>query len=200
MKKWLIGALVIIVLVVVGFVLWGRQGASQSKSTTANSSVKQSVVPTKKMLIVYYSNSGTTEKAAKTIQKQTGADMVKLRLSPNYPSDYSKLTVIAKRQIDQKIHPEILNKIDIAKYSTILLGFPTWYQRPPMFINTFFEKYNLTGKTIIPFTTSMSSSVAVSRPYLKKMIANKKITLQKGFRANNTENITTYLKQHHLEK
>ena len=53
MKKWLIGALVIVVLVVVGFVLWGRQGASQSKSTTANSSVKQSVVPTKKMLIVW---------------------------------------------------------------------------------------------------------------------------------------------------
>jgi len=126
--------------------------------------------------------------------------LVKLRMSPDYPSDYDKLTKVSKRQIDKNIHPEILNKINMKKYDTILLGFPTWYQRPPMFINTFFEKYNLKNKTVVPFSTSMSSPMKVNRPYLKQMVKGKKIDLQSGFRANSSKAINKYLKNHNLEK
>ncbi|MCT3309765.1 hypothetical protein EFP47_09030 [Lactiplantibacillus pentosus] len=204
LKKWLVGIVIAIVALVAGVYLWsaqnGRQQHSASRANTASSKSTTESSKQHKMLVVYYSNSGTTESAAKTIQKKTGADIIKLRMSPDYPSDYSKLTVVAKRQIDRNQHPKILNNIDFSKYSTVFLGFPTWYHRPPMFINTFFEKYDLKGKTVVPFTTSMSSSIAVSRPYLKKMTANKQIVLQTGFRANETSTITKYLKQHNFTK
>jgi len=170
--------------------------SSNQKATNVQAATKSPG----KVLVVYYSNSGTTEDAAKKIQKKTGGDLVKLRMSPDYPSDYDKLTKVSKRQIDKNIHPEILNKINMKKYDTILLGFPTWYQRPPMFINTFFEKYNLKNKTVVPFSTSMSSPMKVNRPYLKQMVKGKKIDLQSGFRANSSKAINKYLKNHNLEK
>jgi len=155
---------------------------------------------TGKVLVVYYSNSGTTQSAAKRIQKKTGGDLVKLRMSPRYPSDYDKLTKVSKKQIDKNIHPKILNKINMKKYQTILLGFPTWYHRPPMFINSFFEKYNLRGKTVVPFSTSMSSPMSVNRPYLRKMVKGKGVKLQKGFRVNSSKNTNRYLKKHDLNR
>ncbi|MFC0380298.1 flavodoxin [Levilactobacillus acidifarinae] len=201
MKKWSLGILAVVVIGGLGYGFWSQQAASQARTTTTgHSAIRSTSHLTKKALIVYYSNSGTTATAAKQIQQKTGANMVKLRVSPNYPSDYDQLTVVAKRQIDRNIHPKILNKLNVKKYQTIFLGFPTWYHRPPMFINSFFETYRLKGKTIVPFTTSMSSPMATNRPYLKKMSAHKGLTLQNGFRANDEQSITNYLKQHHLTK
>ncbi|WP_099973909.1 flavodoxin [Lactobacillus terrae] len=130
-----------------------------------------------KALIFYYSNSGTTETAAKEIQKRTGADLIKMNISPDYPSNYEELTKVSRKQIDDNSRPKITNNIDMSKYSTIYLGFPTWYHQPPMFINSFFEQYNLNGKTVIPFTTSMSSPIDVSTPFLKKMVQGKYVDL-----------------------
>lgn len=196
MKKWLLGILAIGLIIWIGNVQINHNKSLMKTATRTESTMKGN----NKMLIVYYSNSGTTEMAARTIQKQTGADIIKLQLDPAYPSDYDKLTVMAKHQLDHQIHPQILNKFDFSQYSTIFLGIPTWYHRPPMFTNTFFEKYDLKGKTVVPFTTSMSSSMAVSRPYLQKMTAGKQLTLQAGFRANDSRTITQYLQQHQLTK
>ncbi|WP_057881117.1 flavodoxin [Companilactobacillus kimchiensis] len=191
MSKRIVSVIVSSVVAFVAIFLFGNMNGNTVKAATT---------ATGKVLVVYYSNSGTTEDAAKKIQKQTGGDLVKLRMSPNYPSNYDKLTKVSKRQIDKNIHPEILNKINMKKYKTILLGFPTWYQRPPMFINTFFDKYDLKGKTVVPFSTSMSSPMSVNRPYLKKMVQGKGINLQSGFRANSSKSINKYLKKNNLIK
>lgn len=151
-----------------------------------------------KTLILYYSNSGTTKEAADKIQKQTGADILEMQFDPTYPTNYNKLGAFAKKQIDTNARPKITNLPDLSKYDTILLGFPTWFHRPPMFINTFFETAKLTGKTIIPFTTSVSSEISESTPYLKKMAKGTGAKLQTGFRANETGTITNYLKKHQL--
>ncbi|MDT6952927.1 flavodoxin [Companilactobacillus alimentarius] len=192
MSKKFIYSIVLSFMALISIFTFSSMNGSTVKAASKTSS--------NKVLVVYYSNSGTTEAAAKRIQKQTGGDLVKLKLSPNYPSDYNKLTKVAKRQIDKNIHPKILNKIKMNKYKTVLLGFPTWYQRPPMFINTFFNKYNLKNKTVVPFTTSMSSPMKVNRPYLKKMARGKKINLQSGFRANSAKKTTKYLKNNNLMK
>lgn len=191
MKKKIIALMSLVLLTIVGVVSFGINNATTIQAAKTNAG---------KTLVVYYSNSGTTEAAAKRIQKQTGGDIVKLRMSPNYPSDYDKLSKFAKKQIDNNVHPKILNKINMKKYDTVLLGFPTWYHRPPMFINTFFDKYNLKGKTVVPFMTSMSSPMSVDRPYLKKMAKGKQIHLQKGFRANSSNVTDKYLKNHNLTK
>lgn len=208
MKKGILATIVIIGLILIGggyYLISQRSNTAANqnavKKTTSRSMVKRARstdAQRANLLILYYSNSGTTKAAAQTIQKQTGATLVEMKIDPAYPSDYDRLVTVAKNQIDKQIQPKITNLPDLSHYDTILLGFPTWYHRPPMFIKTFFATADLKNKTVIPFTTSMSSSIKVSTPYLKAMAKGTGVKLQTGFRANNTKTIINYLKAHQL--
>jgi len=204
MKRGLLLTIIAVLLIVFGggYYMFNHNNKQTNQTTAKTSSSTVQATSTsqnnQKTLILYYSNSGTTKTAAEEIQKQTGADIVEMKFNPTYPTDYNKLGAFAKKQLDNKTHPKITNLPDLSKYDTILLGFPTWFHQPPMFINTFFETANLKGKTVVPFTTSASSSISESTPYLKQMAKGTGVTLQTGFRANETSQITSYLKQHNL--
>lgn len=168
------------------------------QTTTSNQSTNPNI--STDILTIYYSNSGTTAKAAKQIHRLVGGDLIEFKLSPSYPNDYQTLTKVSKQQIDQDIHPTITNLPSLKQYHTILLGFPTWYHQPPMFINTFFEQADLKGKTIIPFTTSMSSPMSENTPFLKKMATGTGARLETGFRANDERVMKAYLQKENLLK
>ena len=42
---------------------------------------------------------------------------------------------------------------DLSGYDTLFIGYPNWNADLPMPLYTFLEEYDLSGKTIIPFTT-----------------------------------------------
>lgn len=193
MKRLLMGFVVLVLLVLSGF--GGKQATTTKQAASSSRQAKSS-----KVLVLYYSNSGTTKAAAEKIHKQVGGDIVKMTFNVKYPGDYTALTKVAKNQIDKNIQPKITNLPNLSKYQTILIGFPTWYHRPPMFINTFFASGQLKNKTVIPFTTSMESPISESTPYLKKMATGTSATLQTGFRANNSATVTRYLKKAGLVK
>lgn len=59
---------------------------------------------------------------------------------------------------DKKFRPELGgDEIDMSVYDEILVGFPIWWYVAPTIINTFLEKYDLTGKKIVLFATSGGS-------------------------------------------
>ncbi len=203
MKRRPVVLIIAVLVIIFGGGFYFMQTSKSTQATGSSDTVKKTShqsTTNHKMLILYYSNSGTTKTAAKEIQKQTGADLVEMTFNPTYPTSYNKLGAFAQHQIDVNARPKITNLPDLTKYDTILLGFPTWFHRPPMFINSFFETAKLTNKTIVPFTTSASSEISESTPYLKKMAKGTGATLQTGFRANETGTITAYLKKHQLAK
>jgi len=203
MKRGPIVLIIVVLVIIFGGGFYLMQTRNSSNTTSSETTVKntrQKSTAKHQMVILYYSNSGTTKTAAKEIQKQTGADLVEMTITPTYPSDYNKLGAFAKHQVEINARPKITNLPDLTKYDTILLGFPTWFHRPPMFINSFFETAKLGHKTIVPFTTSASSEISESTPYLKEMAKGTEATLQTGFRANETGTITSYLKKHQLTK
>ena len=51
----------------------------------------------------------------------------------------------------------------------IFLGYPIWWNLCPRPVNTFLEKYDFSGKTVIPFATSGGSSITNSVKQLKKL-------------------------------
>lgn len=144
-------------------------------------------------LILYYSNSGNTKRAAQQLQTRTGATLIELKLAPAYPQSYFGLGLRTKRQLKKNRHPAITNDLNLAPYTTIYLGFPTWFHRPPMFVNTFFETADLNGKRVVPFTTSASSPISESTPYLTEMAKGTGADLKIGFSANYLRSITAYL-------
>ena len=112
-----------------------------------------------KMLVVYFSWSGTTEKAAQMIAKSTGADLFRIEPTEDYPTPYKDLTDIVKKELaDGKIRT-VKSAPDFAKYDTVFIGVPVWCHTAPTLMTHFLEAHvdNIKGKTVIPFCTYYST-------------------------------------------
>ena len=116
----------------------------------------------KRILIAYFSASGTTARAAKNLAEAAGADLYEIKPSVPYTrADLNwndKESRSSVEMNDKSFRPPLADKnAGINAYDTILLGFPIWWYVAPTIINTFLESYDFTGKTIIQFATSSGS-------------------------------------------
>lgn len=127
-----------------------------------------------KMLVIYFSATGTTKGIAEKIASVTGADLYEIKPKEpytdedlNYNDDGSRAT---KEQNNKDVRPEYENiELDIENdYSTIFLGYPIWWGEEPRIIDTFVESYNFDGITVIPFCTSGSSGISTSSKNLSE--------------------------------
>lgn len=76
---------------------------------------------------------------------------------------------------DDNSRPELGGEtVNMNDYDTIFIGYPIWWDLCPRPVNTFIEKYNLSGKTVIPFATSGGSSINNSVKQLKKLYPDVK--------------------------
>lgn len=159
--------------------------------------------PTKKnSLVLYFSLTNTTKGAADQIHKITGAKEIRLQPKVAY-GDYDSAARRGDNERRNNIHPELRTKLpSLKKYNTIYLGFPTWWQRPPMLISTLFDTYSFKGKTIVPFTTSMETPMSASMPYVQKMAKKDKAKeVVNGYRYNgNNKGLRNWLKRANLIK
>lgn len=112
-------------------------------------------------LVVYFSWSGNTENVANSIAAQTGADMFRIVPAEPYVDDYNTLLDIASEEKQSGARPEIADSIeDLGQYDVIYAGFPNWWGDMPMILYSFFDSYDLSGKTIAPFCTSGGSGLS----------------------------------------
>ena len=75
-----------------------------------------------------------------------------------------------KIEVDEKARPEIKNAPDsILEYETIFVCYPNWCGTVPMCILSFLDKYNLSGKKLVPLCTNEGSGMGNSEGDLKKL-------------------------------
>ena len=68
-----------------------------------------------------------------------------------------------KREQQNDERPQLATEIpDMASYDVVFLGYPNWWGAMPMPCFTFLEKYDFSGKTIIPFCTHEGSRLGRS--------------------------------------
>lgn len=118
----------------------------------------------KKTLVAYFSASGTTAKAAKTLADAATADLYEIR--PEVPYTQADLDWMNKKSRssvemqDEFFRPSLADRnADIASYDTIFVGFPIWWYAAPRIINSFLESYDFSGKVVVPFATSGGSGL-----------------------------------------
>lgn len=131
-----------------------------------------------KELVVYFSVYGTAKIVAEEIAKQTGADIAEIEPVVPYDSNrdhYNALARLAKKEHDEDQRPVIKNEIDIDSYDRIYVGYPMWWYTFPMIIYTFFDKYDFSGKTIIPFNTHMGSGDGGTYDTIRKLEPKAKV-------------------------
>lgn len=156
MKKYLLTMLATLALCVTG--------CAQNNSKSMNNS--------KKVLVAYYSATGTTEGVAKLIASATGGTLYEIQPEKTYTSadlDWTdKSSRSTKEMADKSSRPAIVKNLkNASSYDVIYIGYPIWWDEAPRVVNTFLEAYNFEGKTVIPFATSGGSSISNSEKVLK---------------------------------
>ncbi|WP_283680198.1 flavodoxin [Lentilactobacillus sp. Marseille-Q4993] len=141
-----------------------------------------------KLLILYCSLTGNTQRAAKTIQELTDGDLIRIRQHEPFPEAYEDYMRVAKRQFELQLLPIVDTAVpNLKEYDTIMIGYPTWWSQPPMVIHSLFEKFDFTGKKIIPFSTSSTSPYEDTEPIIKKLVEENHAEFIPGFRYDNDD-------------
>lgn len=147
---------------------------SQTASEVPSSESERSAA---KSLIVYYSWSGNTESVANEIASQTDADVFEIVPAESYTDDYDTLLNIAQEEQKNDARPTISGNIEnLSQYDVVYVGFPNWWGDMPMILYTFFDEYDLSGKTIAPFVTSGGSGFSDSINTMKSLEPDATIT------------------------
>ena len=109
-----------------------------------------------KILVVYFSATGNTQRVAERIAALTGADVYRIEAAVPYAANPYDDSDRVQREAYGDLRPGVANlpaAETIARYDTIFVGSPCWWHQPAMVVCTFLEAYDLSGKTIVPFFT-----------------------------------------------
>lgn len=140
---------------------------------TPGTQASQEVKTRGKVLVAYFSATGTTERVASMIAEATDGQLYEIRPAVQYSSadlDWTdKGSRSSEEMNDSGSRPEIVADLkDAGSFTTIYLGYPIWWDLAPRVVNTFIEKYGFNGKTVIPFATSGGSSITNSVKVLRE--------------------------------
>ena len=148
-------------------------------ASACSQNVEKKTMEKKKVLVVYFSATGTTRQVAKQIAKIADADICEIIPTKPYSSadlDWTNKQSRSSVEMNNlKARPAIKPfSVDMSKYDFVFLGYPIWWDLAPRAVNTFIETTNLAGKTVIPFATSGGSSIGNSVAVLKQLYPNIK--------------------------
>ena len=140
-----------------------------------------------KTLVVFFSHAGdnysvgdikvgNTKIVADYISELTGADQFEIKTNQYDGMAYKPLCDLAKKEQANGELPAFEGGIDIDAYETIFIGGPVWWGTYPQVMFTFFSKYDLNGKTLIPFTTHEGSGLGNCVKDVKKAYPKANVT------------------------
>ena len=140
-----------------------EKSGSESQTDTAKSGSK--------ILVAYFSRAdenynvgtvkiGNTQIIAEYIAAEVGADSFHIETVTPYPANYKECCDVAKQELADKARPKISGTVDLSQYDTVFLGYPIWWGDLPMAVYTFIERYDWSGKTVIPFNTHEGSGAS----------------------------------------
>lgn len=137
---------------------------------------------------VGYITKGNTMILAEMIASRTGSDLFEIQPSKKYPADYDTCIDIAKKELNAKARPAILEDKDVSEYDTVYFGYPIWWGDLPMCFYTFIEAHDWNGKKIIPFCTHEGSGLAGTERNLKRALKGAEIMKGLAVRGSTAQN------------
>lgn len=147
----------------------------QSGSGNAEAEMPSNEASGKKTLVVYYSATENTKKAAEHIASVTGGDLFELvpvkpysREDLNWNDENSRVVYEYEHPAERKVALTTVTVDNFDKYDTVFIGYPIWWGIAAWPVNGFIEANDFTAKTVIPFCTSASSGLGDSGKLLKE--------------------------------
>ena len=138
-----------------------------------------------KSLVLYYSQTGATEKVAYELQKLLGADIESIELENPYTGTYMETVQRAGQERESGELPALLPlKADLSKYDVIYLGYPIWYGAYAVPVMSLVKEYDFAGKKVVTFCTFGSGGLEPAITDLKKALPNAEVA-ETGFGIRN---------------
>lgn len=149
---------------------------TENGTDTAQETVQESDNKTGKILVAYYSATGSTEKVAQEIARETGADTFVITPVQPYTSDDLNWGNDDSR-VSGEHNDESLRDVELTQvtpdnwesYDIVFIGYPIWWYIAAWPVNNFVSGNDFSGKTVIPFCTSASSGIGDSGNLLEEM-------------------------------
>lgn len=95
------------------------------------------------------------------MQAATGADLFSIQTSVDYPGDIDELIDYASSEQEEDVRPELTSHIEnLDDYDTVFIGYPLWWYDLPQVMDRFFDEYDFSGKTLIPFDVHNGSRLS----------------------------------------
>ena len=147
-----------------------------ASSAAASSEAASAAATTGKTLVVYFSATGTTQDVAQTIADTVGADLFEVVPSDPYTSDDlnwpDENSRVSREHDDEGLRAVALENTDVDgwdEYDTVFIGYPIWWGIAAWPLSSFVAVNDFTGKTVIPFCTSLSSGFGQSGELLAEL-------------------------------
>ena len=139
-----------------------------------------------KQLVAFFSASGTTQRLAQRLASTIDAPTYQILPEVPYTqADLNWRDRISRSSLemqDLSSRPPLADHdAPVADADVIFVGFPIWWYREPSIIDTFLEAYDLTGKTIVPFATSVGSGMGETAKRMRE-IAGEGVKVLDGAR------------------
>lgn len=175
--------------------------ASATSASAAPSEAESTANPTGKVLVVYFSATGTTEGVAQTIADATGADLFAVVPQEPYTSDDLTWTNndsrVSREHNDESLRTVALESTEVdgwADYDTVFVGYPIWWGIAAWPLSSFVAANDFSGKTVIPFCTSASSGLGESGTLLAELAGTGTwLDGQRFSRSSSEDNIRTWV-------
>ena len=131
---------------------------------------------------------GNTQYMAYVIQETVGADIFRIEPETPYPTDHDTLVDLAKEEQNDNARPSIKDTIEnFDTYENIFVGYPNWWGDMPMILYSFFDEYDFSGKTIIPFNTHGGSGFSGTISTIKELEPNAEVLDGKSISRNDIQ-------------
>lgn len=174
-----------------------------------------------KILVLYYSQTGTTAKVAEEIKNQLGADIQRIEVDKPYDGDFQATIERCQKEKDSVDVLTIKSfDYDLSDYDVIFLGYPIWFGSYALPIERMLlDPINIQveGKTIVPFCTFGSGGLVESTEKLRKELDAAKVIdgygvrsarmdampeevnrflIENGFKEGDIEALPAFMEQH----
>ncbi len=148
----------------------GSSGSVKNEKADSLSEVQDG----SRVLVAYFSATGTTRQAAEYIAAAANGTIYEIRPDSLYTAaDLDWQNPKSRSSIEMKdsvarplLHGGVVP--DMTRYNVVFVGYPIWWDEAPRVINTWIEANDLREKAIIPFATSGGSTITNSVDVLKK--------------------------------
>ena len=99
-------------------------------------------------------------------------------------ADGGQLIDYAATEQDENARPEMTEHIEnLDQYDTVFIGYPNWWADLPMAVYSFFDEYDFSGNTIIPFNVHNGSRFSRTIQTIEDLEPDA-VVIEDGFTVN----------------